>query len=289
MQNKAEYFILIFFVKIFSLLGIDRAAATASVLSRFLYYFVPLRKKIIRKNLKIAFPEKSEKEIKELVLSNYRSVVILLHEISCVKNTKREKFLSKIKYTNIDELNKELENNKGALLLSAHFGNWELAGVAFNAVTARPFHALAKPQRNPYANKWINDTREYYGSTVVSLGLGVREVFKVLQKGSPILMVGDQRGPSDGMRVKFFGQETAVYIGTAAIAQKTNAPIYFFLMIRQPDNTYQVTFERMHYEEVKGTKDEIIHWINQNYMSKLEAALRIYPEQWFWMHNIWKY
>ncbi|GJQ61652.1 MAG: acyltransferase [Melioribacteraceae bacterium] len=289
MQNKLEYWVLLFFVKIFSLLGIDRAASTSAVLSRFLYYVIPLRKEVVRKNLKMAFPDKSEEEIKRLTLSNYKSLITILHEVSCFFTTPKEKVLSRVNYTNIDIVNKELENNKGALLLSAHFGNWEYAGLSLNSFTTKQFCALAKPQRNGYVNKWINDARELFGTKVVSLGLGVREIFNELKSGSAMLMVSDQRGPSDGLRVKFFGQDTAVYIGTAAIAYKTKAPIFFFLMVRNENQVYEAVFERINYEQVEGTKEEVIAWITQEYMFKLETALKKYPEQWFWMHNIWKY
>lgn len=289
MQNKLEYWVLLFFVKIFSLLGIDRAASTSAILSKFLYYFIPLRKKVIQKNLHIAFPYKDEDEIKKLTLSNYSSLITILHEVSCFFTTPKEKVLSRVNYANIDVVNKALEENKGALLLSAHFGNWEYAGLSINSFTTKQFCALAKPQRNGYVNKWINDARELYGTKVVSLGLGVREIFNELKSGSAMLMVGDQRGPSDGLRVKFFGQDTAVYIGTAAIAYKTRAPIFFFLMVRDKNNVYQAEFERINYEQREGSKDEVIAWINQEYMLKLETALKKHPEQWFWMHNIWKY
>lgn len=289
MQNRFEFFVLSLFIGFFRLFGLSNANITSSLLGPFLYWCLPLRKKVIRKNLRTAFPEKSDTEIEKLVKANYVSLITNLHEISCIKGTPKEVLKTRIAPRNVDIINDELDKGQGLLLLTAHFGNWELGGLALSAYTHKELFALAKPQRNTLVNNWLNSIREVYGNKVVPSGIGVREIFKIIKSGCPIIMVGDQRGPSDGLRVKFFGQDTAVYIGSAAIALKTNTPVYFFLSRRMPDGTYEMVFEKIDYSGFEGSNEDKIRQINQSYMSKLEAALRKNPEQWFWMHNIWKY
>ena len=101
--------------------------------------------------------------------------------------------------------------------------------------------------------------------------------------------MGDQRGRRDGVRVNFFGKETFTFHGTAAIALKTNCPVLVMLCARQEDGTYKSEIEEIDYSEIDGTKEEQTQKFNQLYMSILEKTIKKYPDQWFWMHNVWKY
>ncbi len=288
-QNRVEYFIFIIFAAFFNLFGIRNAKTSAKFLHFILYYVFPIRKDVILKNIKIAFPSNSEEKNKKLVSKIYYSLSITLAEILCSQNIKKEDLDYLVKMSNNEIVEELLQRKSGAFLITAHFGNWELSALYIAAILKIPLHVLAKPQRNNLVSNWLNKSRSQFGNSVISLGVSIREVYKALKSNGIIGVVGDQRGPEDGYRVNFFNRPTSVYPGTAAIALKNNIPIYFFLIIRNKSFRYDIIMERINYENLKGDNNEKIQKINNIYMSRLEYYIKKFPEQWFWMHNIWKY
>jgi KDO2-lipid IV(A) lauroyltransferase len=102
-------------------------------------------------------------------------------------------------------------------------------------------------------------------------------------------IVGDQRGTRDGVKIQFFGQDTYTFPGTAAMALRTGCPVIVILCPRQSDGTYKSVVQEIKHSTFKGNEEEKIRQFNQKYMTILENCIKEYPEQWFWMHNIWKY
>ncbi len=288
-QNKIEFLLLKFLTKILCIPGIKKIPETAKLLSLFLYYFVPLRKNIIRKNFKIAFPDISEDELKNYTKKIYYSLSITLVELFCFFKFHKETLLNLVRIDNLEMIQQILNKKKGLIFLTAHFGNWELSVTAMRLYLNKTIHVLAKPQRNDLVFAWLNSMRETYGNKVVPLGSSVKEIYKVLKENGIVGVVGDQRGHPDGMRVKFFNRDTAVYPGAASFAIKLNKPVLFALMIRSGDFKYNLIVEQIPIETFEGTTEEKVRQINQFYMSRLEHYIKKYPEQWFWMHNIWKY
>ncbi|GBD89471.1 lipid A biosynthesis lauroyl acyltransferase [bacterium BMS3Abin04] len=289
LKNRVEYFVFIIFAAFFNLFGIRNAKTSAKLLHFILYYIFPIRKDVILKNIRIAFPSNNKEENKKLISKIYYSLSITLAEVLCSQNIKKEDLDYLVKMNNPEIIDELLQRKSGAFLITAHFGNWELSGLYFAAIMGIPMYGLAKPQRNNLVSDWLNKSRSQFGNSVISLGVSIREVYKALKSNGIIGVVGDQRGPQEGLRVNFFNRQTSVYPGTAAIALKNNTPIYFFLIIRNNSFKYNIIMERINYNNFEGNNDEKIRKINEIYMSRLEYYIKKYPEQWFWMHNIWKY
>ena len=260
-----------------------------NVLGAIIYYLIPIRKKVVLKNLKMAFPKKSEKEIRKIAKMNYVHFATLIFEILGMDSFSREEISSFLKFSDYHKFEKRIREGKAMLLLTAHFGNWELGATVFGIQFDRVVYVLAKQQSNSKINDWINRNRETFGNKVIPLGSSVRDLYKAVKLGGIVGVVGDQRGPKENPRVDFMGIPTAVYTGTAAIALKTNTPIIVVICIKQPDSTYIGTVEEIDLNEFSGSDEEKVVAISQKYMDILTKYVREYPEQWFWMHNIWKY
>jgi len=201
----------------------------------------------------------------------------------------KEQLLKTVDFTDSRKMLEEYFNSgKSFFLLSGHFGNWELF-ASFPLFFGKDIHAMAKPMRNKYVSDWINGSRQKLGLSVVLLGSSIRELYKVFKENGIVLSIGDQRGPIEGVRVNFFGKSTAVFNGTAVFALKTNAPIVMTFIVRQDDLNYKVVAQVLEYKDIEGTEEEKIQIISQRYFTYLEKIVRQYPDQWFWMHKIWKY
>jgi len=237
----------------------------------------------------MAFPEKSGKEIGQIAYKAYFSFALTLAEIMCIPFQTAEKIKSWVSCPKLHLVKEKFEENKGVIFLTAHFGNWELGACSIGAQLGVPVYVVYKPQRNVFVGDWINMMREKFGNKTVPLGLSIRNIFKALVEKKIIGLVGDQRGEPDGPRVKFMGIDSSVYPGAAVMALKTKSPIAVAVTERQADYSYYVDINFIDIDECKGTTEEKVMQINQQYHNILEACIRRNPEQWLWMHKRWKY
>ncbi|MFA7289880.1 MAG: lysophospholipid acyltransferase family protein [Melioribacteraceae bacterium] len=288
-QNIVEYILFRAIGFIIKIIGLKGTRAFAKMLALFLFYVVPIRKSVVINNLKIAFPKKSDNEIYRIAKLNYISFATTFAELLFIPSLKKEKLLSITTVDDRELLDSTIQNSKRAIVMTAHFGNWEIGSLALNIILNKNMAVMAKPQRNGYINNYVNRLREKFGNTAIPTGLSVKEIYKILLNGGIIGAVADQRGHPDGLRVKFFNRETAIFTGTFTMAVKSNALILFAIMIRQSDGDYRLVHQVINYDSSKYTLEENVVLVSQKYFDLLEVYVRQNPEQWFWMHKIWKY
>lgn len=289
MKNKLEYFFFILFSKFFGLIGLNAARKFASLLAFIVFYFIPIRKKTVIENVRLSFPNFSRKEILKIAYGSYKSFAITLIEILYMPYLSREEIESIVKCDNINLVLHKMELQKGVVLLSAHFGNWEYGAAAASAQLKIPFLVIVKNQRNPYVSEWMNKMRTRWENKIVPLGVSIRQIFKKLKEKNVVAMIADQRGPAEGIRVDFFGRKAAVYTGPAVLALRTGASILFGITVRLPDYSYNLILEEIQLDNLPEKEADKIFEISQRHTSFLENIIRQYPEQWLWMHKRWKY
>lgn len=289
MQNKIEYIIFLTFSGFVRTLGLSLSRRLSYLLAVFFYYCIPIRKETVLENLKTAFPEYDEKKIKKIALGTYRSFLITLMEILYLPSLDREGIKNFLFSDYNDVVTDAFSRNKGLILLSGHFGNWEYLAMSMAVKVSIPFTVIVKDQRNGFVSKWLNAMRTKYNNKIVLLGPSIRQIYKELKEKNIVALVADQRGDASGLRVSFFNKQTALNSGPALLSLKTGAPIAYGLAIRQPDYSYKTIVEEISLENLPENEAEKVKEITQRHTAFLEKYIRLYPEQWLWMHKIWKY
>ncbi len=289
MQNILEYILFITLSYFFRFCGLNFSRKFSYLLAYLFFYLIPIRKKVVFENLHKAFPEFDGDKIKKIAFGCYRNFIISFIEIMYMPDMSKEEIINLLPLSNADLIKRKYDEGKGVILLSGHFGNWEYIAASLSARVDIPFHVVVKSQRNPFVNNWMNKVRTKWINKIIPLGISIRQVYKELMNKNIVAMVADQRGPFEGIRVKFFGINTAVYSGPAMLAIKTEAPIIYGLTIRQPDYSYKVVLEEIELNNLPVNEEERIIEISQRHTSFLEKFIKQYPEQWFWMHKRWKY
>jgi KDO2-lipid IV(A) lauroyltransferase len=289
MQNKIEYIIFLIFSGFVRALGLSLSRRLSYLLAVLFYYCIPIRKETVFENLKTAFPEYDEKKIKKIAFGTYRSFLITLMEILYLPSLDREGMKNFLfsEYSNV--VTDAFSRNKGLILLSGHFGNWEYLAMSMALKVNIPFTVIVKDQRNGFVSKWLNAARTKYNNKIVLLGPSIRQIYKELKERNIVALVADQRGDASGLRVNFFNKATALNSGPALLSLKTGAPIAYGLAIRQPDYSYKVIVEEISVENLPENEADKVQEITQRHTAFLEKYIRQYPEQWLWMHKIWKY
>ena len=289
MKNKIEYIIFVLFSYSFRILGLGLSRKFASVLAFTFFYLIPIRKKVVLENLKIAFPNNGEVKNKELAFKIYSSFAVTLVEIMCLPFLNKSDLVNAVECSNPELIVEKFNEGKGVILLSSHFGNWEFIAISVAIQIQLPFSVVVKPLRNTLVYEWMNKGRTKFGNEVVPLGISIRKTYQTLKEKKIVAMVADQRGPKEGVKVDFFGKKVAVYTGPAALALKTGAPIICGIPIRENNFNYKVKLVEIPTNNLPDSEEEKILEISQRYTSYLEEVIREHPEQWLWMHKRWKY
>lgn len=289
MKNKLEYIIFILFSSFFSLLGLTLSRKFSTILAFFFFYFVPIRKKVAISNLQNAFPEEKISAIKKLAFKTYKSFALTLVEIMYLPYIKKQKLINAVECANPELIVKKYNEGKGVILLSSHFGNWEFIAISVAMQIGIPFSVIVKPLRNPFVYEWMNKARTKFGNEIVPLGISIRHTYQTLKEKKIVAMVADQRGPREGVRVNFYGRLVSVYTGPAVLALKTGSPIICGIPVRQQNYRYHTILVEIPLDDLPENDEEKIVEISQRYISYLEKIIRENPEQWLWMHNMWKY
>ena len=184
------------------------------------------------------------------------------------------------------------EQGRGVLLLTGHFGNWEVATVA--GITQFPqyrglFHFVRRPFKPALLNEFVTRRFQRSGFGTLAKRGSLDAILELLGRGAIIVYVFDQHaGAKDGIPVDFFGHPAGTFKSLAVLALNTGAPVIPASSWREPDGTHVLRFE----EPLPLIEcDDIGEAIRRNtraYNAALERMLLRHPEQWIWMHRRWK-
>ncbi|MGF6907244.1 lysophospholipid acyltransferase family protein [Fusobacterium sp. PH5-44] len=282
LKYKTEYFIFLFVKKILLLFPEKYRFAFAEFLGVLAYYLIKKRRLIANYNIRLAFPDMTDDEIKTIAKKSYKimakSFISSLWYKSYVKNP-----------NNIKVINKELaldihKKGRGIIGATMHFGNIDMASRAMHEYN---FVAIAKRQKNPYINRFITESREKYLEIKIlqKSKNTVKEIIEYLKKGYIIGLFSDHR--DKGTTVNFFGKETIAPTGAISLALKYNIPLVFAYTVFNTDNTCTVHIEEEIILQRTDNFKKDVHDNTQMLIHKIEEVIIKNPEQWMWFHDRW--
>jgi KDO2-lipid IV(A) lauroyltransferase len=187
----------------------------------------------------------------------------------------------------LEHLDSLLRNNEGAILLTAHFGNWELL-AAWVAKRGYKIKVIAARQSNQWINRLIADTRKGAGYESIERGNGTREILRALANGYSIGVLIDEDTKVDGVFVRFFNQWAHTPVGPVRLALKYGLKIIPIFIHLRSDDTYHVEVKEPLPLVVTGDKRRDLIVNTQMCSDACEAVIREHPEQWLWMMRRWK-
>jgi len=286
-KDRFEYDALRAVIRIIHYLSPQAAVKIGRRLGDFIYYFIPIRKSVVLENLARALPEKSAKERKIIARKTFENFGQTFIEFLRNPVRTKEETLSRVVLHNEEILKEAHENGSGTLLMTGHFGNWEMMACVVVAL-GFPLVVVARPQRNRLVDALINQYRRAAGIETVSLGMGVRAFLRALRQNKFVAILADQDAHREGVFVDFLGRPSSTAPGPAIFALKTGAEIVFVTSVLRPDGKYDAFFEKIETKDVSGLTPENIRIITQRHAGKLEEKIRRWPHHWFWMHRRWK-
>lgn len=261
-----------------------------SLFAKFIYslsLMTPYRNHIQR-NIKETLP----------VPESWANKTAKIHVIKLIKNIVDFLRIKKINQNNIDKiieiknsqyLEDALKENKGVIIVSAHYGCWELLGVALQLKFAITLNVIVQRPSSPVFDRLFTQSRKlfgintYYNSDGIS---GIRPIFRALHDNQSAGFLIDQHGESEDNFGHFFGKVVSMPSGAAIFAQKTKSPIVPVFIKRLDNNKHQITF----YPPIhvgKSEKDEEIYKISQKLYGIIEKFIKDNPDEWLWIYRRW--
>ena len=287
LQHRIEYFALILVIQLVRILPWRWLYRSGGGLGWLTFAVVRIRRTVTLENLKRAFPDWDDRKRRRVALQTYKQMGRTALEFIKLGTASRESIVARCDLIGKALLEQSLACGKGALLLTGHFGNWEMYGSLL-AYLGYPFSCIAREQKNPLTDRVINQIRSRSGATVIPLGTAIRGVLRNLRNNLFVAIVADQDAGRDGVFVDFFGRPSSTSPGPAALALKTGASLIFGYAVREPDGRLRCTLEPFPIPDAGLSQADLEKQILQTYSARLEALVRQYPDHWFWMHKRWK-
>ncbi|MFH1379113.1 MAG: lysophospholipid acyltransferase family protein [bacterium] len=281
-----EYYTVLCVLQIFRLLPRICIPVASQILGSLLWFVLPARRNIITKNLLRAFPEMPYSHRHTLARNfwpKFCSMIIHLIRYYGLPTEKRSRL---IEWENLHYYSRAKKENKGIILVSAHFSNWELMGLALCS-HGYAHAAVGRPLDNPRINKLINSIRESSNMYVIPHRRAIKENLKLLKNKKSIGLIIDQNFHHGGLFVNFFGTPASMTNLPAVLALKTGSPI---LPVHgwHIKEKFHIRFDKPILINPAQSAQPSSQELSQQCSDIIEGWIKEKPVYWLWAHDRWK-
>jgi KDO2-lipid IV(A) lauroyltransferase len=288
-MGKIIYFIFILpLLFIISILPFFIIYAISDLMYLLIYKFIGYRKHVVRQNLKNAFPEKSESDLKLIEKKYYHFLCdVILETIQTISISERK--MLKRCYMNdhskkiFEEFNQQ---QKSCVIVLGHFGNWEWGGNTFSLTCKQQLYVLYHPLSNVQFDGLMKQLRTRFGAKLYAMKDAMREMIKNKNETTATAFIADQTpAPETAYWMSFLNQDTPVFLGTEKIAKKLNFPVVYVSLLRKKRGYYEFNAEVICANPQATIEGEI----TELHTKRLEQDIDMQPETWLWSHRRWKH
>ena len=253
------------------------------------YKLLGYRKKVVRRNLAVSFPEKGERELRRIEHRFYHHLCDLLVEGIYNLFASPRSVMKRYHVTNRELVNRYYEQGRTVVLMSAHYNNWEYMVTSLNMQLFHHGIGIGKPLSNKVLEPWVFRRRTRFGTEVVYSDT-VREVVDFYNRHHvpcALMMLSDQ-SPAHADKAywtTFFHRETAFLYGAEYFARKYDLPVLYYRVDKVRRGYYEVTFSLL----CENPQEVPQYTIVERYAHQLEVDITNQPEYWLWSHRRWKH
>lgn len=195
-----------------------------------------------------------------------------------------------VECVNVGQIDHVLKKGKGALLVSAHVGNWEMAGAVVSSL-GYPLAVIALLHKDPRVNAFFDRQRAFFGTAVIpATTTAVRRCLEHLKANRVLAIMGERDFGTKGIVMDFLGRRAMIPKGTALFSLKTGAAIIPTVLVRKDNGDFRFTFhEALEPPAVlkEGITDALVAQTMGRYLRVLEGEIREHPLQWLMFKEFW--
>lgn len=235
-------------------------------------------------NIRKAYPgELTDREAHGLAHRHLRNLLKAIVEVLRFGKLDRDGLDRLVTWHGREHLDRVRAEGRGVIVVSAHYGNWELMGAAI-AATGLPMHAIVQvPSKDAFGQLFI-EARDMIGMrTYANQGpASLRPVLRALKRAEGLAMLADQHGEAQEAFATLYGRPVSVPMGAFFFAEKTGAAILPMFCVRTADDRHEIHIEPELVPTGSPPEDA------RRLYAILERYLRAHPEMWLWAHNRWE-
>jgi Kdo2-lipid IVA lauroyltransferase/acyltransferase len=288
MAHRAEYYTMRATIRALGALSWDSACRIGERLGALGYRPLGIRKRVVERQIAAAFPELDHEAVVKLARQSYQHLGRTFIETALLDSLGKDGLQELVESVEgWEEVEEVMSKGKGAVMVTGHIGNWELAG-GYVAARGIALDAIVRGMANPLFDAYINHTREGLGMTIVHDSEAVRRTPRSLRAGRAVAFVADQgaKGLASTF-VPFFGRPAKTPRGAAVFALRFEVPVLFVVALRKPNGRYRLIVERLEAKRT-GDMDSDVDAIVARFTERLEHWVRVVPAQYFWQHRRWR-
>jgi Kdo2-lipid IVA lauroyltransferase/acyltransferase len=270
-------------------LPLERAVRTGAAIGALTLAFDLYNRSIARRNLELAFANLSSEQRLAILRRTYRNFGRMAAEWAHFPELGPTNIDRYVTYTGREHWDEAIERSqgRGILVLTGHFGNFELLSVA-HSIYGNRIAIVQRPNRNPVLDYAIAARRRRFGNLTVARKGAAGELVRLLHANWMVAIPLDL-DTRRGAFVDFFGTPAATNPALARIAMVTGAPVLPAFMVRQGESSqHQITILPVIDVYPSSNRGESIHGYTQAFTSVIESMIRRYPDHWNWIHRRWK-
>jgi KDO2-lipid IV(A) lauroyltransferase len=241
---------------------------------------------VIRENLKNSFPNKSARELKEIEKLSYRNFSDILLENLLLLTISKKSLIRRMKLLNPEVFESLHNNNKGAILISAHYNNWEWMALSLSIYAKQKVCSVYKPLTNVPINTLMLKARSRFGAQIIPMKDFSKTVLKNKGKARLNLMLADQSPHRSKLDYycDFLNQDTPVFLGPEKLMKAADLELLFVEVHRVKRGYYEM--------KIVSLADKVLNEKGATtllHVKHLEQVIKNNPENWLWSHRRWKH
>lgn len=261
------------------------------ILSDFLfvigYYVLRYRRKLVQKNLRNSFPEKSVTERQKIEKDFYKNLCDYPIESLKLLTITKEELAKRMVFKNPECINPYKAKNQSILLLSSHQFNWEWMLVSGSFTLPIEIDFVYQSVHSNFFDEVMQKARTRFGAYPIQRDRVAREILKRKEKKRGIAIVADQYPGYDRDKkyhTIFLHQDTVFFYGCQQMAQLTQWPAMYAVITKVKRGYYECTLVTIGEPPYQKESEQVI----ENYVRAVEKRIMEEPSGWLWSHNRWK-
>jgi len=242
------------------------------------------RKKIVLKNLEIAFPNLTQKERIKIAKSFYKKFVFYMADIIDTLEISKEELQNKVKVIGEQYLLKTKNSNKPVVFVTAHFGNWEVVPKIIGGIYDIPMVVLMREFDNPKIGEFFKKSRNSFNISTLNKKSSARDIIRAFRQGKALGILIDQHSNADtAVEVEFFNKKVKFNRAVSTLAKKFNAVIVPMFSYTKDSQYYLELLEPKEF-----SKDDTIESFTQWQANIIEDMIKKHPDEYYWFHKRFK-
>jgi KDO2-lipid IV(A) lauroyltransferase len=252
------------------------------------FHVLGRRRRIAIENITRALgPEVDPRSARELARRTFAQIGRTFLEFLALPGLGLTGIRARVTMEGFEPLMEWVREGRGAVVLTAHYGNWEILGATMRAVGA-PMQYLLPPQSNAGSDAYFDRIREELGIPAVKIGFGMRGALVALRSGAFLGMLPDQDARRVGIHVPFFGRPASTHTGPARLAYRARCPIAIGLIEREPGARFRARMLATLTADPEREETLEVERLTRAINETIEAGVRRRPDHWYWLHRRWK-